>query len=132
MSYNMSYGESEYLLREGVAGASVIEAVDAFLGTRNLNAIFDTMSVAKETGCPSSSVQSALRAYEERGVITGTDYFECPDPTCRTRNPVERVIAARAQDDDDPCDGPCGGRDLAASTDLKKVRAYRVVSTPTP
>ncbi|MEA2377375.1 MAG: hypothetical protein QOD13_1282 [Thermoleophilaceae bacterium] len=128
----MYFGESAYLLHDGVAGEDVVRAVDAFLGTHNRDAVFDEVAVTKTTKCAQLQVRVVLAAYEARGVVRGRRFLRCPERKCGTLNPADRVAEARAQGDEDPCDGPCGGVDLAAQPELEEVTAYEIISMPTP
>jgi hypothetical protein len=125
----MCFVESEYLLHNGVAGQAVVEAVDAFLGARNRDSLFDEDLVVVSTRQPRLSVRAALAAYVEHGVLDATRMVRCAEPTCRTLTPANRVEQARKDGDEEPCDGPCR-QDLAALADPDVVDAYKLVAMP--
>ena len=127
----MYFTESEYLLHEGVAGKTVIEAVDAFLGdtTRTREDLFDRDLVARHVSQPAADVAIVLEALAGRGVLTSQRMVRCPTHECRTLTPASRVEESRADRDEEPCDGPCR-QDLAALDDPEVVDAYRLVDQP--
>jgi hypothetical protein len=125
----MFFTESEYLLHEGVAGKTVIEAVDKFLRDRNRDDVLDAELVARHTDQAFVEVQAVLDGLAGRTVLTTQRMVRCPDDGCRTLTPADRVDASRADGDEEPCDGPCG-QDLAACDDLDVVEAYKLVAQP--
>ena len=125
----MYFTESEYLLHEGVAGKTVIEAVDKFLSERSRDDVLDAELVARHTDQPLGEVQSVLDGLAARAVLTTQRMVRCPDHACRTLTPADRVETSRADGDEEPCDGPCG-QDLAARDDLEVVEAYKLVAQP--
>jgi hypothetical protein len=125
----MFFTESEYLLHEGVAGKTVIEAVDKFLGARTRNDVLDAELVARHTDQPVAEVQAVLEGLATRSVLDPQRMVRCPDERCRTFTPADRVAASRADGDEEPCDGPCG-QDLAARDDLEVVEAFKLVAQP--
>jgi hypothetical protein len=125
----MFFRESEYLLLEGVAGKSVVEAVDSFLGARNRDSLFVEDDVVASTGQPRLSVRAALSAYVDNGVLVASRMVRCPDEACRTLTPADRVEQARADGDEEQCDGPCR-QNLAELADPEVVNAYRLVAMP--
>lgn len=125
----MYFTESAYLLHEGVAGKTVIEAVDAFLSHRDRDDVLDAELVARRIGHPAAEVEAVLAGLAGRTVLSSQRMVRCPDDNCRTLTPASRVEASRADGDEEPCDGPCG-QDLAGRDDLEDVEAYKVVSQP--
>jgi hypothetical protein len=124
----MYFTESAYLLNEGVAGKSVIERVDAFLGARDRSDVFDADLVARHVDHPLHDVGQVLAALSQRAVLSQQRMVRCEDPACRTLTPASRVEEARTNGDQEPCDGPCG-QNLAAEGG-EVVIAYAVVSRP--
>jgi hypothetical protein len=127
----MFFTESEYLLHEGVAGKTVIEAVDSFLGNkaRGREDVLDAHLVARHTGQSVADVGTLLAALAARAVLTRQSMVRCPNASCRTLTPAARVAASRADGDEEPCDGPCG-QDLSALSDPEVVDAYKLVAQP--
>lgn len=125
----MYFNESDYLLRDGVGGPDVVEAVDAFLFGRKPANLFSEDVVVTATGQPRLRVRAVMAGYVKENALTVTPMVECPEASCRTWTPVERVEVARAEGDEEPCDGPCS-QDLAALTDLQTVNVYKLVAMP--
>jgi hypothetical protein len=125
----MYFVESEYLLREGVAGQLAIEAIDAFLYARTLDSLFTEELVTVSTGQHKSAVRVALTAYCDRGALECMRMIRCKDEGCHTLTPADRVERARIDGDEELCDGVCG-EDLAAQSAPEVVHAYRLVALP--
>lgn len=125
----MFLNESEYLLHEGVAGKTVIEAVDLFISGRSREDVMDAELVARHAEHQSADVEPVLAGLAAEGALSTQRMVRCPIETCRTFTPASRVEASRADGDEEPCDGPCG-QDLAARDDLEVVQTYKLVSQP--
>lgn len=127
----MFFNESEYLLHDGVAGKSAIEAVDSFLASRSRTRedVLDADLVARHTAQDRAEVRDILAALDSRGAFESQRMVRCPNPDCRTLIPADRVEQSRADGDDEACAGPCG-QDLAAVPDLEVVTAYKLVAQP--
>jgi hypothetical protein len=125
----MFFTESEYLLHEGVAGKTVIEAVDRFLSDRSRDDVLDAELVTRHTDQPPAEVQAVLAGLAARAALSTQRMVRCPGGSCRTLTPASKVEASRADGDEEPCDGPCG-QDLSGRDDLEVVEAYKLVAQP--
>jgi len=127
----MYFTESAYLLHEGVAAKTVIEAVDTFLGdpNRTREDVLDASLVARHTDQDEDQVAAVLKGLAQRGALDQRDMARCPNHDCRTYTPASAVERARADGDEAPCDGPCG-QNLAALNDIELVTTYTLVAQP--
>jgi hypothetical protein len=124
----MYFTESEYLLRNGVAGKTTIEAVDAFLSARSRNDVLDAELVARHTDCSIAEVEKVLGGLVTHRALEAQRMVRCTTDSCRTLTPATRVEDARADGDEELCDGPCG-EDLAVE-EPNIVEAYKLVAQP--
>jgi hypothetical protein len=127
----MFFAESEYLLRDGIAGQSVIEAVDDYLSKRSPRDRIDARTMSMALGVPitTEAAQRVLESYQERALLRESLQAECP--RCGTFAPVADLSQAKMAGDDYPCPGSCGG-DLAADEALEEVKIFQLYDTPTP
>lgn len=125
----MYFTESEYLLRDGVAGKTAIEAVDAFLNASGPEDLVDAQLVARHTDQDPAEVEGILAALAAYGTVVLQPMVRCPNESCGVFTPAARVETARKDGDEEPCDGPCG-QDLASRDDLDVVNAYKVPAPP--
>jgi hypothetical protein len=93
--------------------------------------VVDADLVAAHTGQPRMEVRAVLAGLASRAMLSTQRMVRCPDGTCRTFTPADRVERARVDGDPEPCDGQCG-QDLAAVADLEVVDTYQLVARPLP
>lgn len=104
----MFFNESEYLLRDGVAGRKELESIDRYLASIDTTqALIDPVTVARISSVSQRTVERVLSKLAERRVLGETEYVRCDDPACATLNDVMRIRASGSR----PylCGGGCGG-----------------------